>query len=100
MEQAVYCANRMQELGFGDTFKWVPLHIDNTYALHVAGNHTFSSHAKHVALRLFYIREVVQESKVSIHYVLTEDNISDLGTKFLNINRHRYLIGLIADFRV
>ena len=65
----------------------------------MAGNHTFSSRAKHVALRLFYIREVVQEGMVSIHYVPTEDNISDLGTKFLNKNRHRHLIGLVKDFR-
>ena len=72
--------------------------ISTTLALHVAGNHTFSSRAKHVALRLFYIREVVQEGMVSIHYVPTEDNISDLGTKFLNKNRHRCLIGLIKDF--
>ena len=63
------------------------------------GRHTFCSRAKHVALRLLYIREIVQEGKVSIHYVPTEDNVSDLGTKFLNKNRHRYLIGLIKDCR-
>ena len=99
MKEEVYCANIMQELGFGEKFKRVPLHIDNTSALHVAGNHTFSSSAKHVALRLFYIREIVQEGKVSIHYVPTEDNIFDLETKLLNRNRHRYLIGLIKDFK-
>ena len=98
-KEAVYCANMMPELGFGEKFKCVPLHIDNTSALHVAGNHTFSSSAKHVALRLFYIREIVQEGKVSIHYVPTEDNIFDLETKLLNRNRHRYLIGLIKDFK-
>ena len=99
MKAAVYCANMMQELGFGETFKCVPLHIDNTSALHVAGTHTFSSRGKHVALWLFYIRVIVQKSKVSIHYVPTEDNISDLGTKPLNKSRQRYLIGLIKDFR-
>ena len=35
--------------------------------------------------------------QVSIHYVPTEDNIYDRGTKFLNKKRHRYLIGLIKD---
>ena len=65
----------------------------------MAGNHTFSSRAKHVALLLFYIREIVQEGKDSFHYVPTEKTISDLGTKFLNKHRHRYLIGLIKDYR-
>ena len=79
MRETVYCANMMQELGLGQTFKCVPLHIDNTSALHVTGNHTFSSRDKHVALSLFYIREIMQERKASIRYVPTEDNISDLG---------------------
>ena len=30
MKETVYCANMMRELGFGVTFKCVPLHIDNT----------------------------------------------------------------------
>ena len=30
MKEAVFCANMMQELGFGEKFKCVPLHIDNT----------------------------------------------------------------------
>ena len=50
-------------------------------------------------LRLFHIREIVQEGKVSIHYVPTED-ISDLWTKFLNKNRHRHLIGMLKGFKV
>ena len=44
-------------------------------------------------------REIMQERKVSIYYVPTEHNISDLGTKFLNKHRHRYLIRLIKEFR-
>ena len=99
MTEAVYCANMMQELGFGETFKCVLLHIGNTSALHVAGNSTFSSRAKHMALRLFYIREIAKEGKVIIHYVPSENNLPDLGTIILKNSRHRYLIGLISDFR-
>lgn len=44
----------MRELGLEETFKCVPICIDNSSALHVAGNKTYSSRAKHVALRLFY----------------------------------------------
>ena len=69
MREAVYCANTMEELEFGKAFKCVPFYIGNASALHVAGNSTFSSRAKHVAVRVFYIHEIVQERKVSIHYV-------------------------------
>lgn len=50
-------------------------------------------------LRPFYIREIVQECKVNIHYVPTEDITSDLGTKFLSKNRRRFLVRPIRDFK-
>ena len=39
-EEAVFFSNMMSELGFGDSFGSVPLHIHNTSALHIAGNRT------------------------------------------------------------
>ena len=51
MKEAVYCANMMQELGIGEEFKCVPLHIDSNSALHVSGNNTLGSPAHHVALK-------------------------------------------------
>ena len=99
MKEAVNCAGMMEELGFEETFKCVPVHIDNTSALHVAGNKTYSSRAKHVVLKVFYVHEIIQEGKVSIHYIPTQFNIPDIGTKFLSKDRHRYLIGLINNFK-
>ena len=42
MKEAVFCNSMMQEIGFKDGFDSVPLFIDNTSALHVAGNRTYS----------------------------------------------------------
>lgn len=56
MKEAVFCANVMTELGFGEEFGSVPLSIDNTTTLHVIGNRTFSARMTHVALRYFYIQ--------------------------------------------
>ena len=50
----------LTELRFGKEFEQVPLHIENTVTLHVIGNRAFTSRTKHVALRLFYICELVQ----------------------------------------
>lgn len=54
---------------------------------------------KHMYLRPFYIHEIVQECKVNIHYVPTEDITSDLGTTFLSKNRRRFLVRPIRDFK-
>ena len=53
-DEAVFCSNTMSGLGFGESFGSVPLHIDNTSALHIADNRTFIPRAKHIAEVLFF----------------------------------------------
>ena len=40
MKETMFCSNMMKELGFGTRFDNVPVNIDNTSTLHVAGNQT------------------------------------------------------------
>ena len=46
-EKVVFFFNMMLELGFDESY------IDNTSALHVAGNRTYSPRATHIALKVF-----------------------------------------------
>ena len=77
----------------------MPLYIDSTSALHVAGNCTSSPCAKHIALRYFFVQELVEKGKVSIQYVKTEDQLADLGPKHLSKHRHRNVIKLIKELK-
>lgn len=72
MSEAEFFQDMLTELGFKEDFKRVPLHIDNTSTLHVAGHHIYSSRAKHVALGYFDTREIVKEGDVGIHYIPME----------------------------
>ena len=99
MKEAVFCSNRMKELGFGTRFDSVPLYIDNTSALYVAGNRTFSSRVKHVARWYFFILELVKDGRITIKYVKTEDQLADIGTTHLGKQSQRYLLKLISEFR-
>ena len=81
-------------------FGSVPLYIDNTSALHVAGNHTYSPRAKHIALRYYFFVQELMEGKISIHCVVkNEGQLADLGTKHLSKHRHRNVIKLINEFK-
>ena len=51
-----------------EIFRCLPIRIDNTSVLHVAGNKIYSSSVKHVILKLFAVREIIPEGKISIHY--------------------------------
>ena len=96
-KEGVFCKSMMQELGFKDGFDSVPLFIDNTSALHVTGNCTYSSRGKHIALRYFFIQELVEDGTITIHYAKTQDQLADIGTKHLNKQPHRELINKIRD---
>ena len=88
----------LTELRFGMEFEQVPLHIENTVTLHVIGNRAFSSRTKHVALRLFYICELVTENKITTHYTSTDPKLTDIGTKHLNKHRLQHLLQMIKSF--
>ncbi|CAB1097546.1 unnamed protein product [Ectocarpus sp. CCAP 1310/34] len=100
MKDAVFCSNMLTELGFGKEFAQVRLYCGNTATLHALGNRSFSSREKHIALRFFYIRELVSEGRISIHYVPTDSNPADIGTKHLNKYRLKHLLDIISSFNV
>ena len=99
MKESLFCRNMMMELGFTEGFRSVPVYIDNASALHVAENRTFSPKAKNIALRYFFVQEIMKEGKVTIHLLKTEQQLADLRTKHLKTHRHCFLIKLINEFR-
>ena len=99
MTEAVFCSNMMNELGFDTRFDSVPLYLDKTSTLYVAGNQTYSPRVKHVALWHFLVQELVREGQISIHYVKTEDQLADIGTKHLSKHKNRYRLKLISELR-
>ena len=91
--------NMMLEQGFGESFGSMPLHIDNTSALHIAGNRTYIPRAKHIALRSFFFVQKLVDGKVSIHYIKSKGLLADLGTKHHSKHRHRDCVKFINDFK-
>ena len=69
------------------------------FQLHVAGNRTYSSRVKHVALRRFFIQELVKEGRITVDYVKTRDQLRDIGTNHLSEQRQCYLLKIIIEFR-
>ena len=66
----------------------------------MARNMIVSPRAKYIASRYFFVQDLVKEEKVTIHFVKTEQQLADLGTKHLKKHRLRFLIiTLINEFR-
>ena len=97
-KEGVYLSKMMAALGFGKLFESVPLFGDNTEALDIAGNSTYSSRTKHIALRFFCLKELVKDGEITIHHVATQKQLVDARTKFLTKNTHRHLLNLIEAY--
>ena len=96
-KEAVHISNFMIELSF-KIFDLVQIYCDSTGALHIAGNSTYSSRTKHIALSFFFLRELVQSGKFTIHHVAIQTMLVDCATKHLTKVQHREILRQIMEF--
>ena len=58
----------------------------------------FSSRTKHIALRLFFVRELIQRNTITLHHKPTQQMLADIATMNLSKQRFRELLQQIKDF--
>ena len=80
--KAVYLSNFLMELGF-KTFSSDPINSNSTEALSVAVNAMFSSRTKHIALRFFFVRELIKRNKITLHHKRTQQMLTDIETEHM-----------------
>ena len=59
------------------------INCDNQGAIALAKDNKFHSRTKHIDLQYHFIREAVDDGKINVNYIPTEENISDILTKAL-----------------
>ena len=76
----------MRELSRCDE-KRFDLCLDNKSAIEISRNHVHHGRTKHIEVRYHFIQKCVEEGKVNLKYVRTEDQLADLFTKSLGISK-------------
>ena len=99
-KEAVYLSNFMTELCFGKQFATIAIKCDSQGALHVMGNRTYSSRTKHIALRFFYVRELIRDGHITIHHVSSTNMLADVCTKWLAAPAFKAILLLIEKFKL
>jgi len=51
---------------------------------------------KHIDLRYHFIREAVEDKKITVNYILTDDNVSDVLTKVLTRPKFERFVELLG----
>ena len=60
---------------------WTPVSVDNTAARDLAYNPEHHERTKHIDRRHFYVRELVEDGRITVPFVRSADNIADFFTK-------------------
>ena len=85
-KEAVYFRRYQEELGHIDPLP-TKLAMDNQAGItidhHCAYNSDLHTKTKHIQRRHFFIRELVEEQRISVPFVKTVDNLADFFTKAL-----------------
>ncbi|CAB9499063.1 expressed unknown protein [Seminavis robusta] len=63
----------------------VQVKIDNVGAIFMSENKTSASRTRHMDTRWHYVNQMQQDGLVKIDFVRSEDNVSDIGTKNVNV---------------
>ena len=80
----------------------VPLLCDNQGAVKLVYNPEFHPKTKHISLRYHFIRQAVEEKKITVDYVESKNQLADIFTKpvaeptFVDMRR-RIGVGKVTD---
>lgn len=74
------------------TLKQVPIiEVDNTAAVRLSENPEFHRRTKHIAIKHFFIREMVTEGELAVQQISSENQLADIMTKPLGAIRLQIL---------
>ena len=79
-KEAVYLDAFLTELGLGCD-EPVEMAVDNQAARDLAYNPEHHAKTKHIERRHFFVREMVEDLRISVPFVKSADNMADFFTK-------------------
>ena len=86
-KETIFCIGFLRELGYGGIAK-VSLFNDNQLAIKLAKNPVFHFRSKHIDIRFHFIRQAIQDYRILLEYLPTEEMSADVLPKALPIDKH------------
>ena len=74
----------------------ITINSDNQGAIALSKDNKFHSRTKHIDVRYHFIREAVEDGKVSVVYIPTDENPADIFTKPLAKTKFRRFVELLG----
>ncbi|MCO5593841.1 hypothetical protein L7F22_047859 [Adiantum nelumboides] len=74
----------------------VVIYYENISTIQLAQNPVFHAHTRHIEVHYHFIRERVLDDNIDLNYVGTEDQVADLFTKALDVEKLRHFRGMLG----
>lgn len=90
-KEAIYIINLLKELGYYKQSIF-PLYTDNNSALLLAKNPVFHERTKHINVKYYYIRDLIEKQIIDLLYINTIKQKADGFTKPLERVKFNYFL--------
>ena len=94
-KEAMYLRQLFVELGLWNDHEPIMILGDNECANQLTADPIAHSRTKHIEIRFHHIRQHIEDRKLVINKVHTDDNLADLFTKPMAAERHLRLTKLV-----
>ena len=80
----------------GEKEKLLTISCDNQGAIALVKDNKFHARTKHINLQYHFIHEAVEDGKIKVKYIPTDDNVSDIFTKVLPRQKFHQMVELLG----
>ena len=72
------------------------INCDNQGAIALSKDNKFHAWTKHIDICYHFIHEAVEDRKIQVEYIPTDDNVADIFTKPLAKTKFRHFVELLG----
>lgn len=94
--EIVWLRSLIESLSPSDATTIPTIFVDNEAAIRLAKNPEFHRRTKHIRIRHFFVREIVQDGQLEIKSIATQDQLADFLTKPLHGPRLKTLLETVG----
>ena len=93
VKEAIWLQGFLDDLGVDQ--KQVTVFCDSQSAIHLAKNQVYHARTKHIDVMYHFVREIIEEGRVLVQKIKTDDNPADKLTKLVTTIKFNHCLDLI-----
>lgn len=95
-KEAIWISSLLFQVGYTNKLECLKILGDNKAAIELTKNPIFHAKTKHIDVAVHYVRELVEDNRITIDYVQTKVQLADCLTKCLAKQQQQHLCELMG----